>query len=60
MPPDLAAALAADPDAAAFLGRLSTSLQRHHVDTVNAARAPATRQRRIEKAVALFRSGTPR
>ncbi len=60
MPPDLAAALAADADAAAFFGRLSDSLQRYHVDTVNAAKARATRQRRIEKAVALFRSGTPR
>ncbi|MGY1633746.1 YdeI/OmpD-associated family protein [Geodermatophilus sp. SYSU D01186] len=60
VPEDLAAALAADDGAAAYFATLSNSLQRHHVDNVNGARSDATRQRRIEKAVALFREGRPR
>ena len=60
VPDDLAAALAADPAAEAFFGRLSNSLQRYHVDNVNAAKAPETRQRRIAKAVELFRAGKQR
>jgi len=60
VPVDLAEALAADPEAAAFFASLSNSLQRYHVDTVNGAKAPETRQRRIDKAVALFREGKQR
>ena len=60
VPADLAAALAADDAAAAFFATLANSLQRYHVDTVNAARTAETRQRRIEKAVALFREGRKR
>ena len=60
VPPDLAAALAADEQAGAFFATLSNSLQRYHVDTVNGAKTEQTRQRRIDKAVALFREGKKR
>jgi bifunctional DNA-binding transcriptional regulator/antitoxin component of YhaV-PrlF toxin-antitoxin module len=60
VPEDLAAALAADERAGAFFATLSNSLQRYHVDNVTAAKTPETRQRRIEKAVALFAAGRQR
>jgi Bacteriocin-protection, YdeI or OmpD-Associated/Domain of unknown function (DUF1905) len=60
MPADFADALAADGGAGAFFASLSNSLQRYHVDTINAARTAETRQRRIEKAVSLFREGKKR
>ncbi len=60
VPGDLAAALAADGQAGAFFATLSNSLQRYHVDTVNGAKTAETRQRRIEKAVELFRAGKKR
>ena len=60
VPADFAAALASDPAAAAFFATLSNSLQRYHVDTINAAKAPQTRQRRIDKAIALFGAGKQR
>src|SRR4051812_17305356 len=57
VPADFAEALAADAEASAFFARLSNSLQRYHVDTINGAKAAETRRRRIEKAVALLRRG---
>ncbi|MFN8108364.1 MAG: YdeI/OmpD-associated family protein [Thermoleophilia bacterium] len=60
VPEDLAAALAAEPEVETFFGTLSNSLQRYHVDLVTSAKAADTRQRRIEKALALFRDGKPR
>ena len=60
VPEDFAAALAGDPAAEVFFDKLSNSLQRYHVDNVNGAKAPETRQRRIEKAVALFQAGKQR
>jgi hypothetical protein len=60
VPGDLAAALAAHADAGAFFAKLSNSLQRYHVDTINSAKTAETRQRRIEKAIALFREGKKR
>ncbi|MGY1601643.1 YdeI/OmpD-associated family protein [Geodermatophilus sp. SYSU D00815] len=60
VPADLAAALAADEQAGAFFAKLSNSLQRYHVDNVNAAKTAETRQRRIDKAVALFLAGKKR
>lgn len=60
VPADLAAALAEHPDAEAFFGTLANSVQRFHVDNVNGAKAPETRQRRIDKAIALFLAGKPR
>ena len=60
VPDDLAAALDAEPPVRAFFDALSNSLQRFHVDTVEGAKTEATRQRRVEKAVALFREGKKR
>jgi hypothetical protein len=59
VPADLGAALAA-ADVGAFFEKLSNSLQRYHVNTVNDAKTAETRQRRIEKAVELFRDGKQR
>jgi Bacteriocin-protection, YdeI or OmpD-Associated/Domain of unknown function (DUF1905) len=55
-----AAALAASEQASAFFGTLSNSMQRYHVDTINAAKSADTRQRRIDKAIALFLDGKQR
>ena len=60
VPADLAAALAAADGTTVFFEKLSNSLQRYHVDNVNGAKTAETRQRRIEKAVALFREGKQR
>ncbi len=60
IPDDFAAALAADDRAAAFFGKLSSSMQRYHVDNINAAKSAETRQRRIDKAIALFLDGKQR
>jgi antitoxin component of MazEF toxin-antitoxin module len=60
IPADFAAALAADEQASAFFGKLSNSMQRYHVDNITAAKSADTRQRRIDKAIALFRAGKQR
>ena len=60
VPDDLAAALAAEPAAATFFAGLSNSLQRMHVDNVNVAKTAETRQRRVEKCIALFLAGKQR
>lgn len=60
LPPDFAKALAGDRGTRAFFDGLSNSLQRYHVDVINAAKTDETRQRRIEKSVALFRAGKKR
>ena len=59
-PADFAAALAADKRAKAFFEKLSNSMQRYHVDNINAAKSADTRQRRIDKAIALFLDGKQR
>jgi antitoxin component of MazEF toxin-antitoxin module len=60
VPADLAAALSADPAAEAFFAKLPGSLQRYHVDNINGAKTPETRQRRVDKAVSLFAQGKQR
>ena len=60
VPPDFAAAMEERVPARQFFDGLSNSLQRYHVDNINAAKVPETRQRRIEKAVALFLAGKQR
>jgi hypothetical protein len=60
VPADFAAALAVDESVSAFFAKLSNSLQRYHVDNINGAKSPETRQRRIEKAVSLFQDGKQR
>ena len=57
---DFATALAADEQAAAFFGTLSNSMQRYQTDNITAAKSTDTRQRRIDKAIALFRAGKHR
>lgn len=57
VPADLAAALAAEPDALRYFESLSYSNKRRHVLAIDAAKAAETRQRRIEKSVALFKEG---
>jgi hypothetical protein len=57
VPPDLAAALAAEPAARTFFDGLSYSKQRWHVLSVEGAKTAETRQRRIEKSVAMLREG---
>jgi hypothetical protein len=52
--------LAADPAAGAFFASLPGSLQRYHADSINAAKTAETRQRRVDKAVSLFRQGKQR
>jgi len=44
----------------AFFGALSNSMRRYHVDNINAAKSADTRQRRIDKAIALFLDGKQR
>jgi len=60
VPDDFAAVLAADEQAAAFFAGLSNSLQRYHVDNITGAKSADTRQRRVDKAIALFREGKQR
>jgi hypothetical protein len=60
VPPDFAGAMQDRAQARQFFDGLSNSLQRYHVDNINAARAPETRQRRIDKAVGLFLAGKQR
>ena len=60
LPDDFAAALAADEQASVFFGKLSNSMQRYHAGTITAAKSADTRQRRIDKAIALFRAGKQR
>ena len=60
VPLDFAAALATDERAGAFFGKLSNSMQRYHVDNINGAKSADTRQRRIDKAIALFLDGKQR
>ena|SRR6476469_2743054 len=60
MPADFAAALDTHDRTRQFFDALSNSLQRYHVDNINAAKSPDTRQRRIDRAVALFLEGKRR
>jgi len=57
VPADLSAALAADPEAAAFFDGISYSNKRRLVLAVESAKATETRQRRIAKTVADLHNG---
>lgn len=57
VPDDLAAAIAGDPDAQRFWDTLSYSNRRRHTLSVEGAKADATRQRRIAKAVEDLKAG---
>ena len=60
LPDDFAEALAEDPGAERFFATLSNSLQRFHIDNINAAKTDVTRQRRIQKSISLFCNGKQR
>ena len=60
VPPDLAEALAGDRAAKAFFDGLSYSAQRWHVLLIEGAKTPETRQRRVERSVAMLREGRAR
>jgi hypothetical protein len=57
VPDDLAAALAADPATRQAFEKLSYSNKRLHVLSVEDAKTPETRQRRVEKVLATLRGG---
>jgi hypothetical protein len=56
-PADFARALKGDKDAQATWDKLSYTHQREHVQSIEEAKKPDTRQRRIEKSIALLASG---
>ncbi len=56
VPPDLAAALDAEPEARAFFDGLSHSNRSWHVLQVEGAKTDETRQRRVAKAVEMLRA----
>jgi hypothetical protein len=60
VPPDFAAALAADGDARAAFDALSFSRRQALVVGIEGAKTAETRERRIAKAVAALRAGTTR
>jgi hypothetical protein len=57
LPADLAAALADEPEARAFYDSLSYSNKRWFALNVESAKTPETRQRRVEKSLAMLREG---
>ena len=59
MPEDFLEALQ-DSNTLDFFNSLSNSLQRYHCDLINGAKAADTRQRRIDKAIGLFKDGKKR
>jgi hypothetical protein len=60
VPPELAAALAADPVAKTFFDGLSYSNKRVFTLSVEGAGNPETKARRVEKAITLMREGRVR
>ena len=60
VPPELAAALEADPTARAFFDGLSYSNKRVFTLSVEGTSNPETKARRVEKAMALMREGRVR
>jgi hypothetical protein len=60
VPADLATALAAEPEAQRTWAGLSYSNRRWHVLQIESAKTAETRQRRIEKSVAILREGRAR
>ena len=60
VPPELAAALDADPEAKAFFDGLSYSNKRVFTLSVEGTNNPETKARRVEKAIAMMREGRVR
>ena len=59
VPDELAAALAANPDALASFERLSYSHQKEYADWIGEGKREATRLARADKAIAMLREGKP-
>nr|HEX2148995.1 YdeI/OmpD-associated family protein [Actinomycetota bacterium] len=57
IPADLTEALEREPEAKEYFGTLSYSNKRRHVLAIEGAKAAETRQRRIDKSVAMFKEG---
>ena len=57
VPPDLVQALDGNPQAKAYFDKLSYSNKRRHILAIEGAKAADTRQRRVDKAVAMFAEG---
>jgi len=57
VPPELAAAFAADPVAKTFFDSLSNSNKSWHTLQISGAKTDETRQRRLEKSMAMLREG---
>jgi hypothetical protein len=57
IPPDVAEALDREPEARKYFETLSYSNKRRHILAIEGAKAADTRQRRIDKSVAMFREG---
>ncbi|BCW78474.1 hypothetical protein NicSoilC5_04930 [Arthrobacter sp. NicSoilC5] len=57
VPPDLAAALDADPEAKAFYQALSYSSQRRYVEPIAGSKTADTRSRRIAKVLSDLKAG---
>ncbi len=55
MPPELTAALAADPAAAAAFEKLSFTFRKEHARSISEAKAEETKQRRLDKIMAGLR-----
>jgi hypothetical protein len=60
LPADFVAALEHDPKAKRTFDGLSYSLKNYHVQQIEGAKTPETRQRRIEKSIATLHEGKPR
>jgi uncharacterized protein YdeI (YjbR/CyaY-like superfamily) len=60
VPDDFAEALAASSDAGRFYAGLTYSDRRAHVLSIEGAKSPETRQRRIDRAVGRFLAGKAR
>jgi hypothetical protein len=60
LPADFATALERDPAARQTFEALSNSNKRAHVSSIEGAKSPETRQRRIDKSIATLREGRPR
>jgi hypothetical protein len=60
VPPDFAEALAAEPEAKLFFEDLSYSQQRWHVLSIEGAKSAETRQRRVDRSIAMLREGRAR
>ena len=60
VPSDLADALEREPEALRFFEGLSYSGQRHFAYSVESAKTEATRERRVDRAIAMLREGRKR